>query len=302
MKLAGIIANNSSLHLNRLAEDFELAGEIQTRLSQLGCLDPPADGQFGPVSTLVLHEFAKAARVPFDDAIDSRLAQALLDQTAAGLFPLELGNDFASRIVKYMQLKNYWLARLPGFLNLVYVEGANKDGSLNDDAFNKFNDRRLVLTIEAGKPTLVFNVLATTEPGKFYTENPLNPGGAARIAFGQYKAWVVGLHNIGKPNRHEALVQKGRLPVHRDKNKDGKRTGDFIDVGDSFGINQHSGFNASPDNIGKASAGCLVGQNHEEHKQFMALVKTDPRFKKASRAYVFMTTVIAGDDLKRLVG
>ena len=302
MKLAEIVANDSAIHLSLLATDRILAGDIQTRLSQLGCLDPPTDGQFGPVSTLVLNEFAKAARVPFGETIDRPLAQALLDHTAESLFPLTLGTDFASRIVKYMQLRNYWLARLPGFLNLVYVEGANKNGTLNDDAFNKFNDRRLVLTIESGKPQLVFNVLATTEPGKFFTDNPMNPNGAARIAFGQYKAWVVGIHNISKPNRHEALVQKGMLSVHRDKNKDGKRTGDPLDAGDSFGINQHSGFNADLNNIGRASAGCLVGQSHEEHKQFMALVKTDPRFKKASKAYVFMTTVIAGDDLKNKVG
>ena len=60
MKLAEIIANNSSVHLSQLATDRVLAGDIQTRLSQLGCLDPFADGQFGPVSILALNEFAKA--------------------------------------------------------------------------------------------------------------------------------------------------------------------------------------------------------------------------------------------------
>jgi|SRR5262245_15399865 len=131
MKLAEIIANNAASHFTQLVGDHVLAGEIQTRLSQLGGLAPPADGQFGPVS--------------------------------------------------------------------------------------------------------------------FFTENPLNPGGAARIAFGQYKSWVVGIHNI-------------------------------------------------------ASAGCLVAQSHDEHKRYMALVKTDPRFQKASQAYVFMTAVIAGDDLKNKIG
>jgi hypothetical protein len=191
---------------------------------------------------------------------------------------------------------------LPGILNIVYVEGANADGKPNADEFNKFNDRRIVIGIDNGKPTIKMNVLATTEPGKFFTDNPMNPSGAARIAFGQYKAWRVGIHRASAPSRHEALVQVGELSVHRDLNKDGKRTGDRIDVGSGFAINQHSGHNASANNIGQASAGCLVGRSHDEHKEFMKLVKTDPRFKKATNGYKFVSTVIAGDDLKATIG
>jgi hypothetical protein len=215
-----------------------LAGEIQTRLIKLGCLDPPADGDFGTVSRFVLSEYAKQNGNALDETIDSRLAQSLLDHSEDTFIPLTLGTDFASRIVKYMQLRNYWIARLPGFLNIVYVEGANADGKPNADEFNKFNDRRIVIGIENGTPTIKMNVLATTEPGKFFTDNPMNPSGAARIAFGQYKAWRVGIHRASAPSRHEALVQVGELSVHRDLNKDGKRTSDRIDVGSGFAINQ----------------------------------------------------------------
>ena len=303
MKLQEIVANDASVALRELAFDRVLAGEIQTRLIALGCLDPPADGDFGTVSKFVLGEFAKHARVAFDEAIDKPLAEALLDNSEANFLPLALGNDLGSRIVKYMRLRNYWVARLPGFLNIVYIEGANADGALNDDKFNVFNDRRIAFAIENGKPAIKFNVLATTEPGEFYTKNPMNTGGAARIAFNQYKAWRVGYHNASNPSRHEALVQIGVISVHRDLNKDGKRTGDAIDVGSAFAINQHSGHDAPAGNIGKHSAGCLVGRKHDEHKEFMKLVKTDPRFKKAlNGGYKFMTTVIAGDDLKNKIG
>lgn len=196
-----------------------------------------------------------------------------------------------------MRLRNYWVARLPSCLNIVYVEGANEDGKPNGDEFNKFNDRRLVIGIVDGKPTLHLNVLATTEPGRFYTEHPMNPLGAARIAFGQYKAWRVGIHKAGTPTAHEALVQAGPITVYRDLNKDGQRTGDKTDVGSGFHVDQHAGFNASPDDIGKASAGCLVGRSTDEHRQFMKLVKTDPRYKLASQGYQYVSTVIAGDDL-----
>lgn len=59
----------------------------------------------------------------------------------------------------------------------------------------------------------------------------MNRLGAARIAFGQYKSWQVGIHNADSPTAHAALKQVGELTVHRDLNKDGKRTGDRVFVG-----------------------------------------------------------------------
>lgn len=302
MKLQQIIANGLSIHLSDLALDPVLAGEIQTRLIQLGCLDAPADGDFGPVSKLVLHRYAQQAGISFNERIEADLAQSLLNFTPDSFLPLTLGNDFASRVVKYMQLRNFWLAKLPDFLNIIYVEGADADGQPNADTFNKFNDRRLVISIVNGKPTLLLNVLATTEPGRFYTEHPENSLGAARIVFGQYKAWRVGIHKAGTPLAHEALVQVAALSVCRDLNKDGKRTGDRVFLGAGFGINQHSGHNASANDIGKASAGCLVGRATAEHQQFMKLVKTDPRFTEGTMGYTYVSTIIAGDDLKKKVG
>jgi hypothetical protein len=299
MKLTQVIADNLEVPINGM--DAELTKEVQNRLAALGCLDPPADGLFGPVSKLSVRELAKTINVPFEDIIDAAFANVLLDNTADTLFPLTLSNDFASRILKYMQLKGFWFCRMPKYLTIVYVEGANEDGTPNANTFNAFNDRRAVLTIQDGKPRLLYNVLATTEPGRFFTIHPQNPGGAARIAFGQYKAWHVGIHKAGRPSAHEALTQAADLPLHRDLDANGLRAGDRIDTG-MFGINQHSGFNADPNNIGQASAGCLVARSHEDHRAFMLLVKSDPRFSKASSGYRFMSTVIAGDDLQSQIG
>jgi hypothetical protein len=299
MNLREIRDNNRNIAINNF--DSELAKDIQNRLCILGCLDPPADGVFGPVSKLTLREFARKVDIDFDDFVDAELAQALLDHTADTLFPLTLGDDFASRIIKYMQLKNFWFARMKGMLTIVYVEGADEDGTPNADRTNEFNDRRMVLAIEGERPKILHNVLATTEPGRFFTMNPTNPRGAARIAFGQFKAWNVGIHKAGRPSAHEALVQVAELPVHRDSNKDGKRNDGAVDTG-LFGINQHKGFNAAVDNIGQSSAGCLVSRLNDDHKVFMTLVKTDPRFRDASHGYRFMSTIIAGDDLRNQIG
>lgn len=97
-------------------------------------------------------------------------------------------NDLASRIISYMKAKNYIVFSGSKNYNLVYVEGMNEDETLNNDAPNEFNDRRIVIEVVNNIPKIVNHWLATTEPGNYYTYHPLNHDGAARIAFGQYKA------------------------------------------------------------------------------------------------------------------
>jgi len=200
-------------------------------------------------------------------------------------------SNLADRIIQYMTAKGYHISTDPGLVNIVYLEGANADGTPNEDRLNEWNDRRIVLVFQYGNPVIVGNFTATTEPGRKYTMQPMNPGGAARICFGQYKAWSVGVHGNSEP--HEALVQVAEVKVCRDFNKDGFRTGDKVHAG-LFGINQHWGYDMKF--IDAASAGCLVGQSRASHRQFMGWVKADPRYQ-ADKNYIFRTTIIAGDEL-----
>ncbi|MCV3216036.1 hypothetical protein OGM63_21410 [Plectonema radiosum NIES-515] len=192
-----------------------------------------------------------------------------------------------------MKAKNYVVFSGEKNFNIVYVEGMNEDSTLNNDTPNQFNDRRIIIEFVDGIPKIINHWQATTEPGNYYTYNPMNPAGAARIAFGQYQAWKVGIHGNSEP--HEALVQFLPITVHRDFNKDFKRTGDKLDTG-LFGVNQHWGYDAPIANIKNTSAGCLVGRRREGHREFMQLVKSDLRYQN-SEDYIFYTTVIAGDDL-----
>lgn len=297
MTLAQIAAGTKNVAVQDFTGGKVLAKEFQTRLMTLGCLDPPADGSVGPVTKLVVPTFAKVLKLPHDKGITPAVAEAMLRQTPATFLPWSFGNDLASKLVRFMLSKGFFVARLPGFLTIVYIEGADANGRPNPDVHDQFNDRRIVLRREPnGRPVILHNALATTEPGRHFTNAPPKPEGVARIAFGQYKAWRVGFHKASKspPTKHEALVQVGNITIHRDKNKDGKRTGDKTFTGDGFGINQHHGHNNPISKVGRTSAGCLVGRSVEEHRQFMALVKTDPRFK-ASRGYVYLTTVLNGD-------
>lgn len=297
MTLAQIAAGTKNVSVEDFSGSKVLAKEIQTRLSVLGCLDPPADGSVGPVTKLVVATFAKTLGLTYPQAITPAIAKAMLTQTPQTYLPWTFGPDLGSKLVRFMLKQRFFVPRLPSFLTIVYIEGANADGRPNADKHNEFNDRRIVLRRDtAGRPVVLHNVVATTEPGADATNNPPKPEGAARIAFGQYKAWRVGFHKASHPAppKHLALVQVGTLKVHRDKNKDGKRTGDKLFSGDGFGINQHHGNNAAVTDIKSHSAGCLVGRSVDEHKAFMTLVKTDPRFA-ATNGYVYLSAVLNGD-------
>jgi hypothetical protein len=292
VKLADIAAGNGTVSLPMIGGDRDLAREIQTQLGKMGLLDPPADGLFGPVSHWALAQVLAKLKTSSKTMVDASLAKVLLEGESSKLFPLKSTSDLAGRIVSAARASGHWLCRHPDCVNIIYVEGMNEDGTLNDDAPNVFNDLRIVLRISrAGKPGIVALWEATSEPGRFYTVvEKLDPRGAARIAFGQYKAWSVGTHMAGRPSAHEALVQTAPIKVFRDFNEDFERNPgeEFEGV---FGVNQHWGYNIPRGDIGRASAGCLVGRTKAGHREFMSLCKADPRFT-TNNSYRFMTAVL----------
>ncbi|RCJ36953.1 peptidoglycan-binding protein [Nostoc minutum NIES-26] len=295
MKLQDFLGKEEKWGFEAIADDSELTRQIQILLIGLGLLEPPADGKFGPVSAAALKKFQELAKTEEAEFLGAVTAKKLIETKADDLPkpPLKLGNDIASRILKYMLAQDYQVFTGSKEYNIVYLEGIDGDWTLNSDTPNGFNDRRIVIEVVNGVPKIVDHWQATTEPGRYYTFNPMNPAGAARIKFGQYKAWAVGMH--GNAERHEALVQVAPITVHRDFNKDFQRTGDKLDTG-LFLVNQHWGYDAPSNDIKNASAGCLVGRMRQGHREFMAIIKQDRRYV-ANNNYVFYTTVIAGDDL-----
>lgn len=209
------------------------------------------------------------------------------------------GTILAKRLLRYMRAKGYEIFTRPGELNIVYVEGMNPEGTQNVDAMDVWNDLRCVVDFVDDEPRLLIAHVATTEPGRAATFSTVakSRGGVARIAFGQYAAWRMAFHNVRKNGKnHPALVQVMPLPVHRDKNRDMKRTGDNIHIG-YFGINQHStrpGYISG--NVGTWSEGCLVGMLWDRHLEFIRLCRTDPRFV-ADPDFIFTSSVLPGNEV-----
>jgi peptidoglycan hydrolase-like protein with peptidoglycan-binding domain len=285
-----LAAGGREVALGLVGADRPLARQVQERLAAHGLLDPPADGLFGPVSLWAVAQFLRKLGAGTAATLGAEAATALLADEP--VFPLRTPDSLAGRLVRAMQGAGHWLSRHPDCVNVVYVEGMDADGTPNTDAPNEFNDLRVVLRVNrSGTPEIVEAWEATTEPGRHYTlVEKLDPRGAARIAFGQYKAWSVGTHMAGRPSAHEALVQTEAIRVHRDLNQDFERTGDEVFEG-MFGVNQHWGFDLPRSDIGRASAGCLVGRTKAGHRAFMTLCKADPRYA-ANNSYRFMATVL----------
>src|SRR5215469_4217555 len=177
----------------------DIITRAQERLIQMGYLDPPADGVAGVISHWALRATGYKGTPTAENAEDILKQLEEMDE-----LPLKPGDDLAGKIIKAMQKKGYWIARYPACVNIVYVEGMDPSGKPNKNEPNQFNDLRTVIRIEKdGTPKILGKWEATTEPGKYFTQNPMNPAGAARLAFGQYKAWSMGYHHASKGKNHQ---------------------------------------------------------------------------------------------------
>lgn len=290
MEYPKLTAFNEYIQLEKI-QDKDLALEIQTLLVIGGFLKP---GKVTfPATREAFVKFKESAYLTGgNDVLGKSTAEALVKLAVAG--KRKKPATLAERIIAYCEDKGYQIDRNPGEKNIIYVEGMNPDGTLNEDELNVWNDLRMVIEFKNDKPEIIGCWQATTEPGRYYVQNPMNANGAARIAFGQYRAWQLGTHGNADP--HEALVQTGGpVTVHRDTNRDGSRAGDMVESG-FFGINQHWGGDSPESDIGRWSAGCQVGRTRQGHREFMKIIKSDPRFQKNDE-YVFSSIIIPGDEL-----
>ena len=271
--------------------DLELVRHIQHNLIRLGVLEPPADGQLGPITIAAIAGFQAALKIP-EQGIGKQTCKALIEVRDVPGLPLHQGPGLASQICRYYQTQGWYFSRNSAEVNICYLEGANADGRPNNDAPNEWNDRRIIWRLRAGIPTIEGNWQASCEPGWWYTLNPMNPEGCARIKNpAQFKAWRIGVHGGAKP--HPALVQVAAVEIYRDRNKDMERMGDRLDQG-LFGINQHWGYGMQF--VDRASAGCMVAPDWSGHLEFIAFCKSDRRYK-LNAAYTFSTAFIPGDKL-----
>ncbi len=183
-------------------------------------------------------------------------------------------------IINAMVRKGYTIFSEPGKLNIVGVRSSNTTPNKFDDSINVFYKDDAGNTIFKSYP-------ATTDPGSYYLQNPMNPAGTAIVKPGQYKdSHQIGVHR----GEYTALTQKGTITVYRDANKDNKF--DFLPssaVQGVYGINIHraSATGTSTD-VGKYSAGCQVIANIQHFNEFMGLCQAHSKLYGNSFTYTLL--------------
>ena len=199
------------------------------------------------------------------------------------LTPKNIKSYFAAKEYKFFDTPNKLLN-----LNLIGVRRDNQ-------GTNTFDDFLLVMYRE--EELMVSNrYQITTDPGKYWLKNPTNPKGTAVLAPGQYRGtWQIGKHQ----GKYEALVQRKKVKVWRDNNKD-----EIIDYNNItllsdegyFGINIHR---SNPYDqsyvINKWSAGCQVFKKVEDYNKFIQVCKDSAEIYGNSFTY----TLVDEKDLRK---
>ena len=129
MKLQDFLGKENKWGFEAIAQDSELTRQIQVLLIGLGLLEPPADGKFGPVTTGAIKKFQELKKINEQNYIGAVTAKELIETKPDELPkpPLKLGNDIASKIIKYMLAQKYQVFTGSKEYNIVYIEGINGD-------------------------------------------------------------------------------------------------------------------------------------------------------------------------------
>lgn len=152
----------------------------------------------------------------------------------------------------------------PYAVNVFGIRSANPSS-------NQFDDVIGILFKDYGGLWNMKLFKATTDPGFYWLQNPMNVKGTAILVPGQY----LNSHNLGKhKGAYDALVQAGSLKIWRDKSKDVIIDFTDIQVSESDGINIHRASETQRSStIDKWSAACQVISDSVDYYVFMWFVK-----------------------------
>lgn len=193
---------------------------------------------------------------------------------------MNLSKVTRERVVAAMKRLNYVVfERGQHNVNLVGVRSAERRADKFDDAICLFYPDGAGWTFHA--------LPATTDPGAYYLQNPMQARGAAIMVPGQYR----GLWRIGMHFQQRALVQVRPVKIYRDGNRDAILDMNPVDIMTGlYGINLHSHWQMQdPATIGKWSAGCQVVQRKTDFARLMAACGKASKFYGPDFSYTLLT-------------
>lgn len=110
---------------------------------------------------------------------------------------------------------------------------------------------------------------ATTDPGLYYRENPMNIKGTGILAPGQHpSAFRIGLHQ----GKYKALVQNTPLPLYRDANRNDVLEYIGEPVREMAGVNLHrANAKVTSKQVDRWSAACSVLADPNDFNELLSL-------------------------------
>lgn len=162
-----------------------------------------------------------------------------------------------------LQKKGYKIFMRPFELNIV---GVRSDSTKP----NAFDDTIYVFYVDKEGKLVQHKFSATTDPGTYWLQNPMNPQGTAILKQGQY----IGSHAMGlHRGKYMALVQQRPVTVMRDYDRNA-----ILDFNNGredtglFGINIHRASETGTTKVvDHYSAGCQVFASITDFILFMSL-------------------------------
>lgn len=159
-----------------------------------------------------------------------------------------------------------------------------------------FDDILFIVYTDAEGNPVVRMFEGTVDPGIPWLTRPMNAGGAAAIAPGQYRA----VWQLGKFKNTDALIQCGKFRIFRDNNKDAIFDYDPKTIQDSMpsdGIFFHEHFQKQnvAEIVSNSSAGCVVPRSRVDHREIMRILQLQA---KAGLGNKFTFTLFNETDFK----
>ena len=273
---------NSTSQASNKHGDFDVR-QVQEQLNAKGYGPLQVDGAYGPKTEAAVKRFQKAMRLTVDGIVGPKTLSALME--GGSYVPGEKRGtgrkhtlDNPPKLIQVIEEMGYKVFT-DGQINIIGVRS-------NNPVANKFDDEIHLIWVEDGK-WQQFSSPATTDPGKFYLENPMRVEGTAILVPDQYSVYKWDLHR----GKYKALCQRaGVVKVIRDDNED-----DILDWGNgegiagNYGINiHHAGTNSTQ--VDKWSAGCQVFARLSDWDEAVAIWER-------SKAELFTYTLITEDDV-----
>ena len=176
-------------------------------------------------------------------------------------------------------------------MNIFGIRNSNSQANTFDDVVGLiFKDEKDIWQIK--------QYPATTDPGTYYREHPINANGTALIVPMQHK----NCYKIGKHKDYEAIQQIAKMRYFRDNNKNKILEFGYKILGykyyEEIGATNihHSSYNGTSYSVDNWSAGCQVFQNIKQFNEFMELIKASINHYKFIN--VFDYTLFESEDIK----